>query len=361
MRVLPIGAAAIGLNALLIVHLDADNHLVRRHFTLLTGWGQPIRDAARLRDTFELTAAQPAVTSSDEVDPIVRTVFDAFFSGPGGIHHMFWDTLDQVGDVTNPIAPFTAAAQGRALAAVRPFLNFLVLAAISPAGRLVVLTGDPQVLLAGMAGPLELDNVGFYRRVAGPTIVSRAVGLADIVTIEDGGGLSWFTGSFPAAAGGTGWSPRFTEPSGVTFDTGARPALLATGDGLLAAAVGADGSLRATTLHPPTRTLDAPVEVDPTIAIDTLGPIGLGLAAHNVVALGVDKQGALRAATRAVAGGAWTPLIAVLSPVPLNPLGGVTAVSIDIGIMAIVVSVDGAVCSAISLDGLIWPPLVPLP
>ena len=30
------------LNALLIVHLDADNRMVRRHFTLLTGWGQPI-------------------------------------------------------------------------------------------------------------------------------------------------------------------------------------------------------------------------------------------------------------------------------------------------------------------------------
>jgi hypothetical protein len=39
----------------------------------------------------------------------------------------------------------------------------------------------------------------------------------------------------------------------------------------------------------------------------------------------------------------------------------VTAVTIDIGIMAIVVGVDGVVCSSVSLDGLIWPPLVPLP
>ena len=41
-RILPVGAAAIGGDALLIVHLDANNRMVRRHFTLLTGWGQPV-------------------------------------------------------------------------------------------------------------------------------------------------------------------------------------------------------------------------------------------------------------------------------------------------------------------------------
>jgi hypothetical protein len=45
----------------------------------------------------------------------------------------------------------------------------------------------------------------------------------------------------------------------------------------------------------------------------------------------------------------------------VSPLGGVTAVTIDFGVMAIVVGVDGIVCSAISVDGLIWTPLVPLP
>jgi len=182
-----------------------------------------------------------------------------------------------------------------------------------------------------------------YRRVAGPTIVSRAPGLADIVTIEDGGNLSWFTGTFPATIG-TGWSPRFTEPSGVAFEPGARPALLVTGDLLLAAAVGADGSLRATTIHPATRTVDAPVEVDPSVTIDTFGPVGLGLAAQNAVVLGVDKEGVLRAATRPITGGDWTPLLPVLSSIKLSPLGGVTAVTIDIGVMAIVVGVDGVPC-----------------
>lgn len=358
-RVLPISAAAIGLNALLIVHLDADNRLVRRHFALLTGWGLPIPSPAP-NDTFELTAAQPAVNSSDEVDPIDRLVFDAFFSGPLGIHHMFWDNHDQSGDVSRPIAPVTAAAQGKCIAAVRARIDLQVLATINPEGRLVVLTGDPQVLLSSTSAPLVIDAVGGYRRIAGPTLVSRGAGLADIVVIEDGGSLNWFTGNLPAAIG-TGWSGPVVGPSGVAFDPGARPALLVTGNLLLAAAVGTDGSLRAVTIDPVTRTVSAPIEVDASVAIARSGPVGLGLTATNVVALAVDTQGVVRAATRAIAGGAWTPLIPVLSPIAISPLGGVTAVTIDIGVMAIVVGADGIVCSALSLDGLIWAPLLPLP
>ena len=364
-RILPVGAAFIGGNALLIVHLDADNRLVRRHFTILTGWGQPIPtielDGSRSpSDDFELTAAQPAVTSSDEVDPIDRLVFDAFFSGRLGIHHMFWDSRNQSGDVSKSIAPVKAAAQGRSLAAVRPLLNLLVLAAISPEGRLIVITGDPQILGAGMSAPLVLDAIGACRRVDGPTIVSRGAGLADIVVIEDGGALNWFTGELPARIG-TGWTGPVTDPSALPFDSGARPALLITGSLLLAAAVGTDGSLRATTIDPVARTVDASVEVDVSVPIATSGPVALGLTAVNVVALGVDTQGTLRAATRLIAGGSWTPLIPVPSSVAISPLGGVTAVTIDIGVMAIVVGVDGIVCSAISVDGLIWSPLVPLP
>ena len=364
-RVLPVGAAAIGGNALLIVHLDADNRFVRRHFTLLTGWGPPlpsptIDGSPSGSDVFELTAAQPAVASSDETDPIDRVVFDAFFSGPLGIHHMFWDSRNQSGDVSKSIAPVTAAAQGRSIAAVRALINLQVLAAINPEGRLVVLTGDPDTLLAGMSAPLVLDPIASYRRVAGPTIVSRGPGLGDIVTVEDGGALHWYTGRLPATIG-TGWTGPVTEPSGVAFDPGARPALLVTGSLLLSAAVGADGSLRATTIDPLAGTVDAPIEVDASVAIATSGPVALGLTALSVVALAVDTQGTLRASTRPIAGGSWTPLLPVLSPIAISALGGVTAVTIDIGVMAIAVGVDGTVCSAISLDGLIWSPLVPMP
>lgn len=68
-----------------------------------------------------------------------------------------------------------------------------------------------------------------------------------------------------------------------------------------------------------------------------------------------------RTATRPIAGGDWTPLTPLLSPVPISPLGGVTLVSIDLGVMAIAVSFEGVVCSALSVDGLPWSPLAPLP
>jgi hypothetical protein len=364
-RVLPVGAAAIGLDALLLVHLDADNRIVRRQFTLLTGWGPPIPTptldgSPSPDDTFELIPAQPAVSSSDEDDPLVRTVFDAFFSGRDGIHHIFWDTLTQAGDVTTAIAPNESAAQGRALAAVRPLIDLQLIAAISPVGRLVVITGDPQILSSGVSAPLVIDPVGMYRRVSGPTLVSRGVGVADIVAIEDGGSLNWFRGRLPATIG-TGWSGPVTEPSNVVFDPGARPALLGAGNSLLAAAVGTDGSLRAITIDPVTIAIDAAVEVDASVPIDRAGPVALGRTALNFVALAVDTQGTLRAATRLVAGGNWTPLVPVPSLIAISPLGGVSAVTIDFGVMAIVVGVDGVVCSAISVDGLIWSPLVPLP
>jgi hypothetical protein len=359
MRVLPVGAARIGGDALLIVHLDADNLVVRRHFTLLTGWGQPIPSPSP-NDRFELTGAQPAVTASDEDDPITRLVFDAFFSGPSGLHHVFWDSLDQVGDLTTPIAPFNAIAQGRALAAVRPRLDLVAIAGISPEGRVVVLNGDPQILHAAVSPPLVLDAIGSYRRISGPVLASRGVGLADLVAIEDGGTLSWFTGVLPAVAG-TGWSPRIGDPSGVAFDPGARPALFVSDALLLAAAVDSDAHLRVATLRPATQTIDIPVLVDAQVTIDTSGPVALGRTLQNIVALGVDTAGTLRAATRPIPGGDWTALQPILAPVAISPLGGVSAVTLDIGVMAIVVGVDGIVHSALSVDGLLWSPLLPLP
>jgi len=360
-RVLPVAAAAIGGDALLLVHLDADNRVVRRHFTLLTGWGQPLSSptidgSPSPSDQFEVGAAQPVVTSSDETDPIDRLIFDAFFSGPGGIHHMFWDSLDQSGDVSVPIAPLTAAAQGRALAAVRPLINLVVLAGISPEGRLITIVGDPQILSSSTLPPVTVDVVGMYRRLSGPTMISRGTGLVDIVAIEDRGTLNWFTGAV-AAAGLTG--P--LSAASVVFAPGARPALLASGGGLLAAAVSTDGLLQAITLDPVKQTIEPPVIVDVGVPVATFGPVALGLTALNVVALAVDTQGTLRAATRLIGGGTWTPLAPLLSLASISPLGGVTAVTTDIGVMAIVVGVDGVVCSAISVDGVIWSPLVPLP
>jgi hypothetical protein len=364
-RILPVGAAAIGGNALLIVHLDANNRIVRRHFTLLTGWGQPVPTptddgSESVHDLFALTPAQPAVTSSDEADPISRLVHDAFFSGRGGIHHMWWDSFNQSGDVIEPIAPRSAAAQGHALAAVRPRSLLVALAGISPEGRLVIIIGDPQIMHSSTSAPMVIDPVGMYRRLSGPAMVSRGAGLADVVAIEDGGALNWFTGTFHPVTGML-FSGPVSEPSAVQFDPGARPALISTGSLLLAAAVGTDRSLRIASIDPVLLTMDVPVEVDATVPIARSGPVALGRTALNVVVVAVDTQNTLRAATCPIAGGSWTPLAPLLSLAQISPLGGVTLVSIDPGVMAIAVGVDGVVCSALSADGLIWSPVVPLP
>jgi Subtilase family len=357
-RILPVGAAKIGGDALFIVHLDEDNRMVRRHFTFFTGWGVPL-PANPPNDTFELTAAQPAVCSAEETVPLPRLRHDAFFTGGGGIHHMWWDSIGQSGDVSTPIAGVQVAAQGRALAVALPLADRLLIAAISPQGRLIVMTGDPQVLLSGLTAPLVLDAVGSYRRVAGPALVTRGGGTADLVTIEDGGSLNWYTGNLLATIG-TGWSGPVTEPT-VQFDPGARPALLVVGDRLLAAAVGSEGWLRVTEIDPVAGTVVAPVVVDVQATIDTAGPVALAVAGANVVVLGVDTDRVLRAATRPVGGGNWTPLLPLLSTVAISPLGGAVAVSIDLGVMAIVVGVDGVVQSALSVNGLLWSPLLPLP
>jgi hypothetical protein len=324
-RILPVGAAAIGGDALLMVQLDADNRMVRRHFTLLTGWGQPVPtptgDGSQSpQDRFDVTAAQPAVNSTDEVFPIPRLVHDAFFSGPGGIHHMSWDSFNQAGDVITPIAPRTAAAQGHALAAVRPRSLLLALATISPQGRLSIITGDPQISHSSMSPPAVIDAVGMYRRISGPAMISRGTGLADVVAIEDGGSLNWFTGAFNPGTG-TLFSGSVTEPSAVQFDPGARPALISTGSLLLAAAVGTDGSLRVASIDPVLLTMDVPVEVDPTVPIARSGPVALGRTASNVVVVAVDTQNIVRAATRPIGGGSWTPLLPLLSLVEISPLG----------------------------------------
>jgi hypothetical protein len=359
-RILPVGAAVIGLDALLIVHLDANNRMVRRHFTLLTGWGRPIPTPLPAGD-FELVACQPAVNSTDEVDPIPRLVFDAYFVGPLGVHKMFWDDRDQTGNLSAAVAPFAVVAQGKSVSAVRPFLDRVVVASIDRAGQMVVMTGDPDVLTStGLSAPFVLDTLGSYRRTDGPALVSRAEGLADIVAIADNGALTWWSGQ-PFLPANTGWSAPIREPTQVEFQPGARPALLANGGELLVAAVSAEGFLRVATLDPLTRTIDAPVVVDVQANIDTSGPVALGLAGPNVVVLGVDTDGLLRAAARARVGGEWSPLLPVISPILVSPLGGVTAASIDSGVLAIVVGTDGVAMSALSLDGLLFTPLIPLP
>jgi hypothetical protein len=219
------------------------------------------------------------------------------------------------------------------------------------------MTGDPDALAGQLTNPLVIDDVGMYRRIIGPAIVSRATAKADVVAIEDGGALTWFTGTTLATVG-TGWTKGPPEPSGTEFDPGARPALLVVDDVLVAAAVGAEGWLRITTIDPVTQSMDAPVVVDVQVAIATLGPVALARAGNNLVVLAVDVDNQLRVSTRPVGGSDWTSLATVDSPRAISPLGGVTAVSMsDVGVLAIVVAKDGTLLSSVSRDGVTWPRL----
>lgn len=363
-RILPAGAAVSADNALVLAMLDDDEHLVVRRWTSFTGWGLPLV-LKPPSDGLALTPCQPAVTSTGEAVPEDRLVDDIYVLGPAGVQHLAADSNGDQSDLSTALSPASvpavaAAAQGRSVAAVRTAVDTVVIAAVGPTGRLAVMTGDPDDPGAAVSDPLVLSTSGMYRRTPGPALASRSTHRADVVAIEDGGGLSWFTGSTDATIG-TGWTVVDPDPTMPELSPGARPALLAVGSALLAAAVGIEGWLWVTTLDPDGLAFGPPVVVDASVTVDTAGPVALGVAGLSVVVLGVDTDGVLRAAARAVAGGDWSPLAAVPSAVRLSRLGGVVAVSMpDVGVMAVAVAGDGTVLSALSPDGVLWGPLLPL-
>ena len=147
----------------------------------------------------------------------------------------------------------------------------------------------------------------------------------------------------------------------MQFDPGARPALMSTGSLLLAAAVGPTD--RFASGHDRSRAVD-----DGCAGGGGCDGVDCAIRSRRARTDRVQRRGGgggsqntVRAATRPISGGSWTPLIPLLSLVAISPLGGVTVVSIDLGVMAIAVGVDGVVCSALSVDGLIWSPLIPQP
>lgn len=363
-RIIPVAAAAIGGDAVIVVHLDSNNRMVRRHFTFFTGWSQPVptptADGSQsVQDIYMLTGAQPAVLSHEEWDPVPRVVHDAFFNGTRGVHHMWWDSANQAGNVIDEIAPRTSSAQGQAVAAVRAGENLFVVAAISPFAKLVVIPRDPKNMYADTGAFIELNAVANYRRLFGPAMVSRKANIVNLVAIEDGGSLNYYSVAFTEV--GPLVSGPVSGASSTTFDPGARPALIQVGNQLLAAAIADDGLLRVVSIDPIADTLEPPLVVDSMVNLPRSGPIALGLTAQNIVVMVVDYQNVVRAATRPIAGGAWTPLLPLLSPVAISPFGGVTLVSIDLGVMALAVSSDGVVCSALSVDGILWSWMTPLP
>jgi hypothetical protein len=315
-RILPVGAAAIGGDALLIVHLDGDNRIVRRHFTFFTGWGQrvptPTADGSQsVHDIYPLTPAQPAVLSMNEAGPVPRVVYDAFFSGGRGIHHMWWDSNNGAGNVIDEVAPRSAAAQGHSIAAVRVTNSLVVLAAINPLGRLVALSGDPR----DMRGDRNACAGGRHRRDVS-TPAWRGAGQPRRGAAGPCRHRGWRGAELVYRDGSRDLAdPLGCDRRSVRRDVRPRrrPALISTGSLLLAAAVGTDGSLRVVSIDPVLRTMEPPIEIDRTVPLSRSGPVALALTPLNVVVLAVDTQYTVRAATRPIARGNLTPLLPIPS------------------------------------------------
>jgi hypothetical protein len=360
-RPIHLAAASSAGNGVVMAFIDYDGHLIRRHWTTLTGWGRalPAPDAAK---NVLLGGGAPAVLSTVEPGAPDRLVHEVMLFGQSGVHYLAWDSAGYTSDISMSIAAVRAYARSYQLAVVRAAPDRDLIAGVTPEGGLDVRTGDPALLPnAELGDPVTISGIGRYRRTPGPALVSRGAYLADIVAIEDGGTLNWFSGNLIQPMWGTGWQRAVTEPSLHPFNSAVHPALTVLDTALLACALDTDGHLCTVEIDPtdwPDGISDAQ-PLDLGAAPAPYGPIALVSTAELVIVMAVANDGTLRAATRPRDGGDFTALPALPCDVALSLRGGVTAVHVpDAGVMALVVDDTGNVRFALSPDGQIWPPLI---
>jgi len=354
-RIVPAAIVTISGDALLTGFLDSNNHLVRREWQFFTSW-RDLDPVPEDKFTRALSTGRPVLTVRQEQDP-GRLVKDAYFAGRRGIEHLWWNDQGEVGDLRR-IADNNHVADGTVPGVAVTGEKEVAFAAVTPDGQLVTMVGDAGSHFAdGLTFGVPIDPANSYRRLRGPAMCSRETGTADVVAIDDGGTLRWFTG-VTAATIGTGWQPGVADTSGAAFDGGAGTTVLVVDtDGirkLVALGVGRDGLLRAADIDPDLGVVTSVFLVG-TADIAAEGPLGLGLAGDRLVALAVSTGGTLVAATRAPGGGPWTDQTTV-NDATVMPGGGVVATSLDIGVMALVVDIKGTVIAAHSRDGVDWTP-----
>ena len=149
-------------------------------------------------------------------------------AGRRGMHHMWWDSSNQSGDVETPIVAGSADALGHAVAAVRPRPLLVALACIGAEGHLKIIIGDPQILHSSMSPPMQLDD--------GLDVSPRLRADDDQPRHRPGGHRRdrgrWCVALVLRARStplGMVFRGPVTESSAVQFDPGARPALISTG------------------------------------------------------------------------------------------------------------------------------------
>lgn len=355
-RALPVAAVPVAANAALLVYLDDEDHVVRRHYTSFTGWGSPLR----VIDRGYLLPAQPTAVSTATPG---RLLHQALASGPGGLHRAWWDS--NLGEEPFTLIPASRDfAPGTTVAAVDAGATDLVLVGIDAKARLAM------ALPAGPAYPGSSFTIGgpaLFRMTTGPVAVSVAAGHVEAFAVADHGTLVWCHGDAPFE---DPWQPPVVEPTLTSFVPGARLAALSVDGQVLVAAVGVQGWLHAVQVDPsqgggPTA-FSTPVVIDTAAAIAAQGPLALARLTSTdsdlVLAFGVDTDGAVQVSDRPAAGGDWSPMRRIPSPVKASPLGGVVAITMpERGVMVFAVGVDGKVLSAQSLTPGHWDGFAPLP
>ena len=361
-RIVPVAAVSPTAKTITLVHIDDDDHLVRREWSSAGEWSDPLPVPAPF-DTFKLAAGQPTVAFAVETTPRPYSVIDVIAADQGArIKLAWWDTLgfsgSGVGDPPN--ATSVAYAEGRDLAAIRPTQETIAIVGANARGRLMVRTGDAAThLLAGLSPPLVIDTVHTYKMTAGPVMVSQTAGKMDVIAVDDGGDLVWLAGTILATVG-TGWQPPVSERLSQTLHPmGPRPAVVATPNGLVALLYGADGFIYSCAIKA-TAPFFGPLEpVDANIAIAMGGPVSLVLMEGNwLMAAAVDRGGLVRTAFRSLsAGSTWSALIPVDRDVVVSPLGGVTGVALSPAAAVFAVLFDGRPCWSQMVSGIGWLPM----
>lgn len=354
-RALPVSLLSQGADAMTLVHLDDDDTLVRREWRSATLWGDRI-PLAGADATFLLAPQQPAALASIETD-VPRTVVDVVALGrDGDVHHVFWDTLGQLGsNLAKVRAPHDTLANGRDVATVRPLVDTLVIVGIDPAGRLVSLQGDASLHLAtGLSNPVLIDPVATFRRCAGPALVTHNDGTMDVVAIDDGGNMRAARGTSIATIG-TGWAPPVTLPAGVVLDPAVRPALITTPFGLVAIAADTNGVLQFAELSlvPPVSQPFAPIDASFTLA--GRSPVALAANSTQLAAIAVGSDLRLHFAFRSIAAGSpWSTLDPIDADVAVHRLGGVSATVVDDTFAVAAILADGRPCWSRFMPGTGW-------
>jgi Subtilase family len=356
MRALPVTLLSRGPDAMTLVHLDDEDTLVRREWRSATLWGDRISVGADA--TFVVSPQQAAALASVEVD-LPRTVVDVAALGrDGDVHHIFWDSLGQLGRLSPVRAPHDTLAQGHDVSAVRSLVDTLVIVGIDPSGRLVSMQGDASLHLAtGLSTPVVIDPIASFRRCAGPVLVSHGDGTMDVVAIDDGGNMRAARGTSLATIG-TGWAPPVTVTPNVVLDPAVRPGLVATTLGLVAIAADTRGVLHFAeiSLVPPVLQPFAPI--DATVTLAGRGPVALVATSTRLAAIAVSADFRLHAAFRSLApGAAWSTLDPIDANVAVHRLGGVSAAVVDDTVAVAAVLSDGRSCWSRFIPGSGWLPI----